>query len=209
MIARPKKKQRSEPGPDRACESGIRPRITDERLHAAARADAASLVHASLSVRSVFPRVIDILQRLVPIRAAACVPRDPGARPVVWTASRHERTLVEAEAVATATLAYFDEQTATDRSDPFAYGAMGRLPWVTLPIADDSANVLGALAVVTEQMHVDERAVGTIAAIARELAPLLDRRRRRGFSVEDRSATAEARARFGNELSVAMFDRLD
>ena len=124
--------------------------------------------------RAAFDSVVDGLREKLPLRAVALVPRDTRDRPLVWCASRHERDFIEADAIATATVTYFD--TDDDHAAVSTTSTGSPSPrWTTLPLVGRDLDVVGALAIATAIGGIDDATLAFAAGAAGQLGPIVAR----------------------------------
>jgi signal transduction histidine kinase len=153
----------------RAYESGVRPCFVLERQPPlAAIVDANALLRNAVDPARAFPSLVAILERVVPLRAAAFVSRDDHERPIVWFLDPRERAQAEAEAIATAARAYIA------LGDSISHAARTAWRWLTFPVVSSAARVVGIFGIVAAADAIDEAALAVIAGIAPLLARFFD-----------------------------------
>lgn len=173
---------------DFALRDALPPSGARERPELAAIREIDDLVARANSVRGIFDDVVAVVRRVLPLRAFVIVPRDERSRPFSWSASRSERSLAEAAAIAA--LEHLRGSASLEEFDPRVYAARSRIRWISAPIVDDAGIAYGLVAVATSGGTVDQRGVAFVSCVARKLACLLGRGPIRG----DVSALAIARA---------------
>ncbi len=189
-----------------AHDSGMRPRFRlEDGLEERALFEIAAALEAEATPRAAFPRIVAAVHEALPLRAMVVVPRDERERSLVWSASRRDRAAAEAEVVGAAALAWLvaeSEEEALSSALPSS-----RFAWITLPVVDGDARVLGLLAASTTAVPVSERHVAFVAAVARALSEPMSRAAATPSFFDEVRRDGEGIAL--RELASLLFDSLD
>jgi signal transduction histidine kinase len=172
----------AQPPAPRKLESGLHPRFlmppsarttvsSTPPPEVAAMIEVGELLRSASTPRDVFPRLVEIVGRVVPMHAIALASAPQSGEPLVWT---NGSAAVEPKHVGTVASALLDYFHGDAELDAVETSVPTEQPWLSLPVAADDGAILGLLAVAPSDA-VDEAAVAFTSAVARHLAGLLAR----------------------------------
>jgi signal transduction histidine kinase len=176
-----------------------------------------SITRDANTVVAAFPRLIDVLSRLMPLRAVAIVRNDPRDRALVWCVKPRERALVEAEAVATAALRWFyAEDEENEDTAAFRATSSHDLGTMSMPLVDRDGTIHGLLSVAT-MTPLDEAMLTVVGSLAQTLSAFVARTERatraiddvRGKQARHTPVAAAPSTAVLAELTALLFDSLD
>ena len=182
---------RSRPSVDPRAAEALRPAERE------ADADIAALLRSASTSSSTFDLLVEIMARVLPLRAVVVVSRDPTEPPLMRIARRGRSEREPTPDVALSAMRYLagDDRSLHDleRLQRAAAFEPHGSRWVALPLVGDDGSILGVLALATTA-PVDEAGLAFMVMVARRLAPIVSRGRLWDVPHEELAREHQARA---------------